>query len=243
MAGFHTLLDTVANHAPSAPTSPCCNPGLHKIIGFARRTQGLMVPPGNPLRLHTLHDLIERGARFANRSLGSGTRVVLDELLDLQWAARRADQRLRTHRALARGRGTSGGLAANGMPGWALPPQRSRPGWTLCRWRRALPPGLPEVGPEPAWRGTVAATAANTPVARRAVPDCRLRRHQQWTGVVDAPGLAMVEFQTQKNKHRGSILNYDRGPAATRQTFSSLGQNYSHRLTPALMPLKFALYP
>ncbi|OIQ69417.1 PBP superfamily domain protein [mine drainage metagenome] len=40
-----------------------------------------MVQRGNPLGLHTLHDVVRQRARFANRSLGSGTRVVLDELL------------------------------------------------------------------------------------------------------------------------------------------------------------------
>jgi putative molybdopterin biosynthesis protein len=63
---------------------PMLQPGLHKIIGFAQRTQGLMVAPGNPLQLHTLQDLVDQNARFVNRTLGSGTRVVLDELLTQQ---------------------------------------------------------------------------------------------------------------------------------------------------------------
>jgi molybdate transport repressor ModE-like protein len=79
MAGFHTLLDT----GPLTKRSykPLLQPGQHKIIGFAQRTQGLMVAPGNPLNLHSLQDVAQRRARFANRTLGSGTRVVLDELL------------------------------------------------------------------------------------------------------------------------------------------------------------------
>jgi molybdate-binding protein len=40
-----------------------------------------MVAKGNPLGLHSLQDLAARQARFANRALGTGTRVVLDELL------------------------------------------------------------------------------------------------------------------------------------------------------------------
>ena len=59
-------------------------PGLHKIIGFAERTQGLMVAPGNPLNLRSLADLASGAARFVNRTLGTGTRVVLDELLAQQ---------------------------------------------------------------------------------------------------------------------------------------------------------------
>jgi molybdate-binding protein len=45
--------------------------------------QGLMVAKGNPLSLHSLQDVAQRQARFVNRTLGSGTRVVLDELLAL----------------------------------------------------------------------------------------------------------------------------------------------------------------
>jgi putative molybdopterin biosynthesis protein len=60
---------------------PLLKPGLHKIIGFARRSQGLLVAKGNPLGLHTLHDLQRSQARFVNRALGTGTRVLLDELL------------------------------------------------------------------------------------------------------------------------------------------------------------------
>jgi len=40
-----------------------------------------MVAPGNPLGLQSLEDIQSRGARFVNRPLGAGTRVVLDELL------------------------------------------------------------------------------------------------------------------------------------------------------------------
>ena len=45
------------------------------------RTQGLIVAPGNPLGLHSLHDVARTGARFVNRPMGSGTRVLLDDLL------------------------------------------------------------------------------------------------------------------------------------------------------------------
>ncbi|MDO8768076.1 MAG: substrate-binding domain-containing protein [Burkholderiaceae bacterium] len=81
MAGFHTLQNTGTNTLSERIYKPLLQPGLHKIIGFAQRTQGLMVAPGNPLGLNGLTDLKRTGARFANRALGSGTRVVLDELL------------------------------------------------------------------------------------------------------------------------------------------------------------------
>lgn len=82
MAGFHTLLSTGNKTLTERTYKPLLQPGQHKIIGFAQRTQGLMVAKNNPLRLASLDDLVAKRARFANRALGTGTRVVLDELLD-----------------------------------------------------------------------------------------------------------------------------------------------------------------
>ena len=81
MAGFHTMQNPSQGSVAEKIYKPLLKPGLHKIIGFATRTQGLMVAAGNPLRLQSLHDIQTRGARFVNRPLGTGTRVVLDELL------------------------------------------------------------------------------------------------------------------------------------------------------------------
>jgi putative molybdopterin biosynthesis protein len=81
MAGFHTLQSTGSKTLTERTYKPLLQPGQHKIIGFAQRTQGLMVARGNPLALASLSDLRARQARFANRALGTGTRVVLDELL------------------------------------------------------------------------------------------------------------------------------------------------------------------
>ncbi len=81
MAGFHTLLHTGPKTLTERAYKPLLKPGLHKIIGFAQRTQGLMVVKGNPLGLHSLQDVAQKGARFANRAIGTGTRVVLDDLL------------------------------------------------------------------------------------------------------------------------------------------------------------------
>ena len=81
LAGFHTVEDAVADALTARTYKPLLQPGLHKIIGFAQRTQGLIVAPGNPLALHSLADVARTGARFVNRPLGSGTRVLLDDLL------------------------------------------------------------------------------------------------------------------------------------------------------------------
>lgn len=81
MAGFHTLLPVGSKTLTERTYKPLLQPGQHKIIGFARRTQGLMVAKLNPLDLTSLQDIATGHARFANRALGTGTRVVLDELL------------------------------------------------------------------------------------------------------------------------------------------------------------------
>jgi molybdate transport repressor ModE-like protein len=53
----------------------------HRLIRLVLRTQGLIVPRGNPRGLKGLADLVQPGLRFANRQAGSGTRILLDGLL------------------------------------------------------------------------------------------------------------------------------------------------------------------
>jgi putative molybdopterin biosynthesis protein len=81
LAGFHSSRQPGLGSHTQRAYQPLLQPGLHKLIGFAERSQGLLVAPGNPLQLHTLHDVAARQARFAHRALGSGTRLLLDELL------------------------------------------------------------------------------------------------------------------------------------------------------------------
>ncbi len=83
MAGFHTRQSPGPGSLAQRTYQPLLQPGRHKIIGFARRTQGLMVARGNPLALHSLQEVAAAGARFVNRPLGSGTRLLLDELLQI----------------------------------------------------------------------------------------------------------------------------------------------------------------
>lgn len=82
LAGFHTLHGTASGSLTQRNYKPLLQPGKHKLIGFARRSQGLMVARGNPLGLKRLDDLQRGHVRFANRALGTGTRVLLDELMD-----------------------------------------------------------------------------------------------------------------------------------------------------------------
>jgi putative molybdopterin biosynthesis protein len=88
LAGFHTPPQPVATQPGTAPSlaqrtyQPLLQPGQHKIIGFARRTQGLVVARGNPLRLAGLADLQRTRARYVNRPPGTGTRLLAQHLLE-----------------------------------------------------------------------------------------------------------------------------------------------------------------
>jgi putative molybdopterin biosynthesis protein len=81
MAGFHTSLPTSKNSLAQRTYQDLLQPGLHKIIGFAQRAQGLIVPHGNPQGVQSLADVQRQKLRFANRPLGTGTRLLLDDLL------------------------------------------------------------------------------------------------------------------------------------------------------------------
>lgn len=81
MAGFHTVPGSARGSLAQRTYQPLLQPGRHKLIAFARRTQGLMVAAGNPLGLAGIADLARTRARFVNRALGTGTRLLLDEWL------------------------------------------------------------------------------------------------------------------------------------------------------------------
>jgi molybdopterin molybdochelatase len=54
------------------------------LMNLVYRNQVLIVPKGNPLNIKTLADLVKPDIRFINRQGGSGTRVLLDYLLQKQ---------------------------------------------------------------------------------------------------------------------------------------------------------------
>lgn len=119
LAGFHALTASPARSLTARSYRPLLEPGTHKLVSFARRTQGLMVAAGNPLGLHGLADLRRAEVRFAQRAPGTGTRVVLDELLA---AARIAPAEIGSleraepsHRAVAEAVASGGADAAFGI--------------------------------------------------------------------------------------------------------------------------------
>ncbi|MES2784163.1 MAG: substrate-binding domain-containing protein [Pseudomonadota bacterium] len=81
MAGFHTPPHAGPGSPSQLAYQNLLQPGHHKLIGFALRSQGLAVARGNPKGIACLADLAKPGVRFINRDLGSGTRVLLDQLM------------------------------------------------------------------------------------------------------------------------------------------------------------------
>ncbi len=89
VAGFHVPRLAAGDGGAKSPPAlfakamkPLLKPGLHKLIGCAQRTQGLMVARGNPLGVQDLASLAGTpGLRFINRQAGSGTRLLMDQLL------------------------------------------------------------------------------------------------------------------------------------------------------------------
>ena len=80
LAGFHLPEGRVgaamaARYAAAMP--PAC-----RLIALAARTQGFIVRGGNPKGIRTIADLARADVRMVNRQRGSGTRALLDLLID-----------------------------------------------------------------------------------------------------------------------------------------------------------------
>lgn len=80
VAGFHVPMAEFEAVAVEH-YRPWLQAGTHRVIRLARRRQGLMVAPGNPKRIYEVSDLVRPDVRFINRQQGSGTRYLLDLML------------------------------------------------------------------------------------------------------------------------------------------------------------------
>lgn len=58
--------------------------GKYIVVNLYHRNQGLIVQQGNPLGIKGLRDVTKKAVRFINRQKGSGTRVLLDHLLNAE---------------------------------------------------------------------------------------------------------------------------------------------------------------
>jgi molybdate-binding protein len=62
------------------------------LIGFCRREQGFLVPPGNPSKITRIEDVLEKHARICMRPRGAGAQLLLLALLNRAGATLEAVQ-------------------------------------------------------------------------------------------------------------------------------------------------------
>ena len=80
LAGFHFPVEEPGSML-AAQYLRWLDADRHCLVMLATRRQGIMVQAGNPKRIRTVRDLGKRSVRFINRQRGSGTRTILDALL------------------------------------------------------------------------------------------------------------------------------------------------------------------
>ncbi len=80
IAGFHCP-EGAAGASLWQQYKPHLKPRQQVLIRLAKRSQGILVAPGNPKKLRGIRDLTRPGLRFLNRQSGAGTRLLLDWLL------------------------------------------------------------------------------------------------------------------------------------------------------------------
>ena len=79
LAGSHLLDEATGAYNVGYIQRMLAAAGVHVVLlGFLNRTQGLIVPKGNPQGLAQLADLLRDDVVFVNRQRGAGTRVLLD---------------------------------------------------------------------------------------------------------------------------------------------------------------------
>jgi putative molybdopterin biosynthesis protein len=81
VAGFHVPALRGAAPVFAKALKPLLKPGVHKLIGCSRRTQGLMLRREHADLVRTFPDLARQHLRFVNRQVGSGTRMLVDHLM------------------------------------------------------------------------------------------------------------------------------------------------------------------
>src|SRR5262245_56192311 len=80
LAGFH-VTEGPLGKAAAVRYAEALGPSAHRLIRIAARVQGRIVPRGNPAGIRQASDLAREGLRFVNRQRDSGTRFLLDQLL------------------------------------------------------------------------------------------------------------------------------------------------------------------
>ncbi len=80
VAGFHVPIAGCASLA-HAPFRKWLRARRDRLVRFVDRDQGLILPRGNPVQVKHFRDVAARGLRFVNRQRGSGTRLLIDQIM------------------------------------------------------------------------------------------------------------------------------------------------------------------
>ena len=80
LAGMHLPIGPLRKRSIAA-SKGWLTPSVHRVISFVTREMGLMVKPGNPLKITSLERLLDPAVRFVNRDPDSGTRLLFEQLL------------------------------------------------------------------------------------------------------------------------------------------------------------------
>lgn len=83
LAGFNFPAGSGSSSEACRVFKPLLNDSNPLLIHFCTRVQGLIVPKGNPKGIFSLIDVADRKAVFLNRKEGTGTRILLDQLLEV----------------------------------------------------------------------------------------------------------------------------------------------------------------
>lgn len=81
LAGFHAPTGDLEG-AVLAFYAQWLDPVRQRLVQLCTRRQGIMTAAGNPKAIQALADLATPGVRFVNRQFGSGTRILLELLLE-----------------------------------------------------------------------------------------------------------------------------------------------------------------
>jgi putative molybdopterin biosynthesis protein len=83
IAGFHVPIFCDAAPVFEKTLRPLLKPKAHSLIDCSRRMQGLMVRKEHAHLVRSFPDLSEQKLRFVNRQSGSGTRLLVDHLMQV----------------------------------------------------------------------------------------------------------------------------------------------------------------
>ena len=78
-AGVHLLDEATGTYNTAFINKYFPNGGV-RLVECVQRSQGLMLPKGNPKGIYTIEDLARDGISYVNRQKGSGTRILCDYL-------------------------------------------------------------------------------------------------------------------------------------------------------------------